>query len=176
MGFTYKVYDQQSIYYITCTVHQWVDVFTRKVYIDILMNSLRHFQAEKGLEIYAWVIMSNHTHLIVGSKKNKLTDIIRDFKKFTAKEIVLCIEYNVHESRKDWLLWLLKKEDHIWFWQEGYHAKEVLSKEFFNTIMDYIHLNPVRAGFVEKEEDYVWSSCSDIYGIRKGLLTLSVFG
>ena len=120
--------------------------------------------------------MSNHCHLIVGSKKNNLSDIIRDFKKFTAKEIVSCIENNVNESRRDWLLWLLKKDEHVWFWQEGYHGKEVLTKEFYQNKVDYIHLNPVRAGLVEKKEEYLWSSCAEIYGVRKGLLELSVFG
>lgn len=175
MGFAYKVYDQQGMYFITCTVHQWVDVFTRRIYIEILIDSLKHCQAHKGLEIYAWVIMSNHCHLIVRSQKNNLSDIIRDFKKFTAKEIISCIESNEHESRKSWLLWLLKKDEKIWFWEEGYHGKEILTKEFFNNKMDYIHLNPVRAGLVEKEEEYTWSSCADLYGIKKGLLDLKEF-
>jgi putative transposase len=175
MGSAYRIYDQQGVYYITCTVHQWVDVFTRKTYIDILLNSLRYCQKEKGLEIYSWVIMSNHCHLIVSSQKNNLCDIIRDFKKFTAKEIVSCIENNTYESRKSWLLWLLKKDGHIWFWEEGYHAKEIVTKEFFLNKQDYIHLNPVRAGLVEKEEEYSWSSCADSYGMRKGALEIVPF-
>lgn len=175
MGFAYRVHDQQGVYYITCTVHQWVDVFTRKIYIDILLDSLKHCQAHKGLEIYAWVIMTNHCHLIVSSNKDNLSGIIRDFKKFTAKEIIARIENNLQESRRSWLLWLLKKDGHIWFWEEGYHAKEILTKEFFINKMDYIHLNPVRAGLVEKEEEYLWSSCGDSYGVRKGALVLMEF-
>ena len=65
------------------------------------------------------------------------------------------------ESRKKWLLWLLKKDEKILFWQDGYHAEEILTQEFFNTKVSYIHLNPVRAGLVFKEEEYVYSSCSD---------------
>ena len=73
------------------------------------------------------------------------------------------------------MLWLLKKEDHIWFWEEGYHGEEIRSREFFNSKVNYIHLNPVRAGIVEKEEDYILSSCCDFYGSRKGLLELEPF-
>lgn len=175
MGFAYRVNDHQGIYYITCTVHQWVDVFTRKTYIDILLDSLKHCQTNKGLEIYAWVIMTNHCHLIVRSNKDNLSNIIRDFKKITAKVIISSIENNLQESRRAWLLWLLKKDGHIWFWEEGYHGKEILTKEFFINKMDYIHLNPVRAGLVEKEEEYLWSSCGDSYGIRKGPLELTEF-
>jgi putative transposase len=161
------------MYFVTCTVHQWVDVFTRKVYIDLLLESLKYCQKNKGLEIYAWVIMSNHCHFILRSSGNKLSDIMRDFKKHTAKKIVKAIEDNDLESRKRWLLWLLKKDDHIWFWEEGYHGEEIFTKEFFNSKLNYIHLNPVRAGLVEKEEEYVYSSCGDLYGTRKGALELT---
>jgi putative transposase len=68
--------------------------------------------------------MANHLHLIVSSKANNLSDVIRDYKKHTAKKIIAAIENNLHESRKSWLLWLLKKEGHIWFWNEGYHGEE----------------------------------------------------
>ncbi len=90
----YKVDDQAGIYFITCTVHQWADVFTRKLYVDILLDSIRFCQQNKGLEVYAWVVMSNHTHLIVSSKTANLSDTIRDFKKFTAKKIVESITTN----------------------------------------------------------------------------------
>jgi len=175
MATAYQVHDQEGVYFITCTVHQWVDVFSRSTYIDILLKSLRFCQQEKGLLIYAWVVMSNHCHLIIGSKKHKLSDIIRDFKKFTAKEIVEAIENNPQESRKSWLLWLLKKDGNIWFWSEGYHGEEIRTKSFYDTKVNYIHNNPLRAGLVEKEEEYIWSSCGDFYGTRKGELVLTEF-
>ena len=175
MGFAYKIYDQEGQYFITCTVHQWVDVFTRRDYIDIFLDSIRFCQSNKGLEVHAWVIMSNHVHMIVSSSKGKLSDTIRDFKKFTATKIVKAIEYNPKESRKRWLLWLLKKEGNIWFWEEGYHGEEIVTKEFFDSKLEYIHMNPVRAGIVEKEEEYMYSSCGDYYGTRKGLLALTGF-
>ncbi len=173
MAHSYRIYDQQGQYFVTCTVHQWVDVFTRTDYVNILLDSLRYCQQNKGLEIFGWVIMTNHIHLIISSKKEKLSDIIRDFKKFTATKIVQEIEANPKESGKRWLLWLLKKENHIWFWEEGYHAEEIISQEFYETKLNYIHLNPVRAGIVEKEEEYLYSSCADHYGVKKGVLVLS---
>ena len=175
MSFAYRVYDQQGIYFVTFTVHQWVDVFTRRSYTDILLENLRYCQQHKGLKIYAWVIMTNHCHLIISAESLKLSDVIRDFKKHTAKKIVEAIEVNESESRKRWLLWLLKKDDHIWFWEEGYHGEEVTSKSFFDSKVDYIHLNPVRAGIVEKEEEYLLSSCGDFYGTRKGFLELELY-
>ena len=170
MGFAYKIYDQHSMYFVTFTVHQWVDVFTRKQYVEIVLESLRFCQKEKGLKIFAWVVMSNHVHLIVRSDENKLSDIFRDFKKFTSTKIVKMIVENKKESRKKWLLWLFKKEDNIWFWEEGYHGEEITSPDFFETKLEYIHQNPVRAGIVENGEDYLYSSCADYLSLRKGML------
>ena len=160
------------MYYVTFTVHQWADIFTRSLYADIVLDSLRFCQKEKGLKIYAWVIMSIHIHLILRSETNNLSDIIRDFKKFTSSKLVEAIETNQKESRRNWLLWLLKKDDKIWFGEEGYHGVEITSLDFFETKLDYIHLNPVRAKIVERAEDYYYSSCADYLGTRKVILDL----
>ena len=85
MAFAYTVKDQGGVDFVTFTVHQWVDVFTRPIYVDGLMESLIYCQKHKGLEVFAWVVMSNHLHLIVRAKNGDLSDIIRDIKKFTAK-------------------------------------------------------------------------------------------
>ena len=172
MAHTYRVNDQEGLYFVTFTVHQWVDVFTRTVYVDLLLESLRYCQKHKRLKIYAWVIMSNHCHLIIRTDGFKLSDVIRDFKKHTSKKIFEAIRNNEKESRKGWLLWLLKKDNHVWFWEEGYHGEEITSQQFCDSKVNYIHLNPVRAGLVEKEEEYLLSSCGDFYGTRKGLLEL----
>lgn len=175
MSLTNRIYNQQGVYFVTFTVHQWVDVFTRNEYNDIVVDSLRYCQKAKGLDIYAWVLMSNHLHLIIGSKENKLSDIIRDFKKFTASKIVEAISNNPKESRKNWLLWLLKKDDAILFWQEGYHGEEIYSPDFYKVKENYIHINPVKAGIVQKEEEYLYSSCGDRYGTNKGFLEICYF-
>jgi putative transposase len=85
------------------------------------------------------------------------------------------ISENNKESRKSWLLKVLHIDNRIWFWEEGYHGEEIYSKAFYDTKVKYIHFNPVRAGFVEKEEEYLYSSASQIYGLRKGMLELSPF-
>ncbi|HYK76630.1 MAG TPA: transposase [Daejeonella sp.] len=175
MAFAYSVKDQGGVHFVTFTVHQWVDVFTRHLYVEELLKSLIYCQKEKGLEIFAWVIMSNHCHLIIRAKNNNLSDIIRDFKKFTAKTIYKAIADNPNESRKKWLLRALSHEGSIWFWEEGYHGEEVLTMDFYNIKLNYIHLNPLRAGIVEKEENYLLSSAGEIYGLRKSRLLLSTF-
>ena len=175
MGYVFQIRDQSAAHFVTFTVHQWIDVFTRNEYKDIIINSLQFCQKNKGLEVYSWVIMSNHIHLIIRSSQDNLSDIIRDFKKFTAAKVIQAIENNPRESRKRWLLWLLKKEDSINFWQDGYHGEEVYSRSFYQTKENYIHQNPVRAGIVMKEEEYLYSSAPVRYGLIKGQLDLNDF-
>lgn len=71
---------------------------------------------------------------------------------------------------------MLSIKERIWFWEEGYHGEEIYKQDFFNSKLDYIHANPVRAGIVEKQEDYLLSSAGDFYGARKGSLQLTSFG
>ena len=175
MGFAYKITDQQGIYFITATVVQWIDVFTRKEYKDIVIGSLEFCRKKKGLNIFGWVIMSNHLHAIVSCGEGfELSDTLRDFKKFTSTQITEAIENNPKESRKNWLVWLLKNKEGITFWQEGNHPEEIRTMDFFRQKLNYIHQNPVRSGIVEKEEEYIYSSARDFYD-KKGLLELSCF-
>src|SRR5687768_11321498 len=117
MAYAYRIHDQQAVYFLTCTVEQWVDVFTRKDYADIVVESLRYCQQHKGLQIFGWVLMSNHLHIIASTRDGfNLSDTLRDFKKYTATQVVKAIEANNRESRKNWLLWLFKKDSSITFW------------------------------------------------------------
>ena len=103
----YQIKSQESAYYLTFQIVFWIDIFSRKVYRDIIIESLRHCQQHKGLGVFAYVIMSNHVHLLVRAENGNLSDIVRDFKKFTSKEIIKAIE-NGTESRKEWMLKLFQ--------------------------------------------------------------------
>ena len=163
------------MYFITCTIVQWIDIFTRSAYADMVVSSLKYCLQHKGLQIYGWVIMSNHIHLIVSCKEGfNLSDTLRDFKKYTAAQIVQAIENNPGESRRSWLVWLLKQNNEITFWQPDNHPEEIKTRDFFNQKLQYIHLNPVRARVLDKEEEYIYSSARDFYG-TKGLLDITDF-
>lgn len=175
----YKINDQTKAHFITATVVDWVDVFSRKAYRDIVIASLSFCIKNKGMILYGYVIMSNHIHLIVQSNEGKLSDLIRDFKKFTAKSILETIE-NEPESRRDWMLKKFEfackshsRNEKYQFWQYGNHPEEIYTEKFLWQKLDYIHLNPVRAGIVEKASHYLYSSASNyVYG--KGLLKIEI--
>jgi len=171
----YVIRDQSAIHFITATVVDWVDVFTRKAYRDSIIECLDYCIKNKAMLVYGYVIMSNHIHLIIQSRDGKLSDLVRDFKKFTAKQILEKIQIEP-ESRREWILERFQKatESHTrnknyQFWQYGNHAEEIYSHEFMWSKLDYIHLNPVRAGILEKASEYIYSSASN-YVNGKGIL------
>lgn len=175
MAFAHRIQDQNAVFFLTCTVHQWVDVFSRKVYADILVDSLRYCQQNKGLKIFGWVIITNHLHLITCCEPpNKLSDVLRDFKKFTSKQIFVAIQKHPQESRKSWMTWLLKEGNDIQFLEPDNHPVEINSNKFFLQKLNYIHQNPVRARITDMEEAYLYSSARDFYG-KKGLLNITHF-
>ena len=176
----YKIRDQQAMHFITFATVQWIDVFTRSDYVIILIESLAYCQKEKGLRVHAFCIMPNHLHLIVSAANSNLSDVIRDFKKFTSAKILKAIEDNTKESRRNWMLWIFKKAGEnnnrntsYQFWQQENHPIECSTEDILRTRMNYLHENPVRAGFVWKVEDYRYSSAIDYYTTRKGLLEIN---
>jgi REP element-mobilizing transposase RayT len=180
----YKIRDQEEIHFITATVVQWIDVFSRQMYSDIIVESLKYCQEHKGLKIYAWCIMSNHIHLVCSTNSpHRLSDVIRDFKKFTSSKIIQAIVTNESESRKNWMLWIFKKageqnkRNEIYqFWQQGNHPIACNTNELLSTRILYVHENPVRAGIIRFAGDYLYSSGIDYYYDKKGLIDIVYAG
>lgn len=101
MSRAYKMRDPEGIYFVTFTVVGWVDVYSRSIYSELIIKNLKYCQQQKGLIIHAWVILTNHIHLILSAgEKPVLPEIIRDFKKYTSRELIKLIEVE-NESRKD---------------------------------------------------------------------------
>lgn len=163
----YVIREQEKAHFITATVVDWIDVFSRKNYRDCIIECFDYCIKNKEMILYGYVIMSNHIHMILQSNDGKLSDLVRDFKKFTAKTILDKIQ-NEPESRREWMLerFKLATETHsrnknYQFWQYGNNAEEIVSEHFLWSKLDYIHMNPVRAGIVLKIEDYIYSSASN---------------
>lgn len=164
------------VYYLTMTVVDWVDIFSRPAYKHLIVDSINYCIANKGLKVYCWCMMSNHVHMIASATDDgSLSDILRDLKKFTSKALIRAIEEEA-ESRRAWMLnrfWFAGKNDprikYYRVWQEGNEAKEINSTAFLEEKMNYIHNNPVKAEVVAHPEDYLYSSARDYAG-EKGLI------
>jgi len=158
MSTKYKATETDQCYFITITTVGWVDVFTRLNQKQVIIEALEYCQKQKGLEIYAYCLMHSHLHMLCKAKEEYvLSDIMRDFKKFTSKKIIKTI-IEEPESRREWMLTYfqkacehLKRPQQYKVWQNGYHAEVAYSNAF-------IHDNPVKDKIVQFPEDYWYSS------------------
>jgi REP element-mobilizing transposase RayT len=178
MSRKFKFKDNDKLYFVSFATVKWIDVFVRPEYKEIVLDSIRYCQREKGLEIYAWCIMTSHVHLIIGSIDKPMESIMRDLKSFTSRKMRVAIQNHPRESRKEWLLWLFEQagqknsNNEDWqFWQQDNHPIELYNVEIMQQKLHYIHQNPVEAGFVDEAKAWIYSSARDYAG-EKGLLDI----
>lgn len=165
----YRKTTPDELYFVTLTVAGWVDVFSREEYKNILIENLKYCQEKFNLEIFAYVIMTNHLHMVARRQDGELTELLGRLKSYTAKKIIEEIEKNPQESRKEWLLNVFEhfaktntqySRYHVWSYTN--HPLHLHSAKVIDQKVDYIHQNPVRAGIATKPEYYIYSSaCTD---------------
>ncbi len=160
-----KIYEGE-INFVTLTVVGWINIYTRRIYCEFIMESLRHCHDNKGLILYSYVLMTNHLHMVVSSE-NMLSAILRDFKSFTCKRIVALVRENPKESRKRWILREFRTSGaknrankKYQLWQNGNYPTIIYSDSVKAQKIEYIHQNPVKAGFVDEPEYYRYSSAN----------------
>ncbi len=192
MSRKYKFHNPEGLYFISFATVYWIDVFIRNEYKNILIDSWKYCQKNKGLKIHAWVIMTSHVHMIISSHDNKLENIIRDMKSWTSSELKKSIKLNPQESRREWMLWMMERagkknsnNDNFQFWQQHNKPIELLNNEMMQQKLDYIHnnlakrshdaiaSNPVEEGIVFRSGDYVYSSAKNYCG-EKGMLDIVI--
>jgi REP element-mobilizing transposase RayT len=177
MSRNYKFHNPAAAYFVSFAVVDWLDVFTRNEYKDILVDSLQFCQKEKGMEIFSWCIMTNHVHLVFRStSERKPQDLLGDLKRFTSKALIKAIQDNPRESRKENLLEKFSiagsKSSNVkdfQFWRHDNKPIELWSNKVIFQKINYIHNNPVKTGFVFKPESYPYSSAVDYSG-EKGMI------
>jgi putative transposase len=170
MSRKYKFREANGAYFISFATVYWIDVFTRVDYFDLMIESFDYCRKQKGLELYGYCIMPSHVHLIFRSSLGDPSGLIRDLKGFTSKKMLKAIEENSQESRKEWLLWMFekagKKNSNVQFkqfWQQNNQPIEIWSLKVFEQKLNYIHNNPLEAGFVTNPIDWKYSSARN-YG------------
>src|SRR5690606_4084126 len=136
-------------YFITTTVVGWVDMFSRSRYCEMIIDSFEYYQTRLGISFYAYVIMPSHIHMIVQSDQAKVPVFLRDFKRYTARQIIDSIVNEPGENRKNWLIPLFKQfagnkkqNPKYQFWQKTNYPVLLYDDKIFDQKMDYIHNNP----------------------------------
>lgn len=174
MSSRYKAYDSDKAYFITMTVIEWIDLFTRRNHRETIIETLKYCQKHKGLEIYGYVIMPSHIHMLCRMQEGFIfSDFIRDFKRHSAKQLIRNI-LEQPESRREWLIEKFeaagKKHQQAYkIWQEGYHTIDTWSHKFIYQKLNYIHNNPVEDKIVANPEDYLYSSARNYAGLESVL-------
>lgn len=171
MSRKYKFHNPSAAYFVTFATVRWVDVFTRHIYFSILAESLEYCRHHKGMELFAYVFMPNHVHMVIRSTKEDPSGLLRDFKGFTSRKLIKTIKENPGESRKEWMLKIFEKAGNarsnvseMQFWQQHNHPMELWNDAIVKQKVDYIHYNPVKAGLVTNPEDWKYSSARNYAG------------
>jgi putative transposase len=178
MSRKYKFLNKEGLYFVSFATINWIDVFIRPVYNEIIVESLIYCKNNLGMQLYCWCIMPSHIHLIFSATDNNPQTVMGRFKEHTAKQVIKAISENTQESRKEWMLWMFKRAGakssnvtNYQFWQHDSHPIELWSPPVIEQKADYIHNNPVEAGFVTEAAYWKYSSAIDYSG-GKGLIDI----
>jgi REP element-mobilizing transposase RayT len=171
MSRKYKFYDPGLPYFVSFATIKWIDLFIRGAYNTIIIESLKFCQENKGLIIHGWCIMTSHVHLIVSSEDKPLEDIMRDLKSYTSRKLKEEIVNHPQESRKEWMIELFKTagesnvNNNQWqLWQQHNQPTALDNSKKLEQRLNYLHENPVAAGFVEQPQEWRYSSAVDYAG------------
>ena len=159
----FRVYDGAYPHFVTSTVVHWIPVFCRDDYFRVLVDSLRYCVEHKGLLVHGYVVMPNHFHAVLSQTEGRVSDVMRDMKKHTAKAIAAKLET---DGRLTWLNAMRRaagREGGVRVWDEAFHPEQVHSEPFFRGKLEYMHKNPVRAGYVVDPCEWRYSSAAAYY-------------
>ena len=168
----YVITEPDKPHFLTCTVVEWLPVFTRPDAVAILLDTWRHQREHAGLRLYGWVVLENHLHFV--AQAPRLDKCVASFKSFTAGRLVDLLEQRRAEPIPKRLRFAKpahRSDRQHQFWQEGSHAEMVISDVVMRQKLDYIHYNPVKRGYVELPEHWRYSSAPNYAG-GEGLIEI----
>jgi putative transposase len=171
----YRIVDDNYAYFITSTIVEWIPVFTSEKYYRIIIDTIKFYQLHNNLEVFAFVILPEHFHMVMRCKELKKT--IQNIKMYSAKLII-------SELRKDNKLEVLNKlssckkeykvNSNYQVWQEGFHPQVILNEKIYAQKINYIHYNPVRRGLVDEITDWKYSSAGFYFNDTESLIEINV--
>lgn len=170
----YRFGDGHFPHFLTQTVVAWLPVFSRPDLVEIVLDSWRFLQRERGIVILSWVIMENHLHWIAAGPD--LSKRVGESKSFTATSIIKRLQRMGAQTLLQELSYfkLRHKTDQVHqVWQESSHPQVIETEAVMWQKLEYIHNNPLRRGYVDKPEHWRYSSARDYAG-QKGLLDVCV--
>lgn len=169
----YVITEPDRPHFLTCTVMEWLPLFSRPALVEIVLDCWRYQQKHQGLQLYGYVVMENHLHYL--AQADDLCRCVASFKSFTARKAIEHL-HSIGATKALERLRVAKrmhKHDREYqFWQEGSHAELVCSEAVMHQKLEYIHYNPVRRGYVDLAEHWRYSSARNYAG-APGLLKIA---
>ena len=148
--------------FYTATIYKWQNLLADDKHKDIIINSLKFLVTKKRIELNAFVIMSNHIHLIWQPLFGfSPTDIQSSFMKYTAQQLKRSLTKNKPEALQSFKVNKYDREYQIW--KRSPLGIELITPAVFEQKLNYIHYNPVSAGLCTNPEDYYYSSARFYY-------------
>jgi putative transposase len=156
-------------YFVTCTVINWLPIFETESFCRIVVDSLNFLSEQKNTAVNAFVVMPSHLHAILWPAAGvHLSDVLRDFKRHSSRQIsstARLLGERGYLSAFSTARKLGRKADRSTFkvWQDGFHPEAIYSNAFAEQKINYIHQNPVRAGFAKTILDWAYTSAHAYY-------------
>jgi REP element-mobilizing transposase RayT len=166
----YRFHEREHPYFLTDTITAWLPVFAQPENAQIVLESWRFLQRERGILIFGWVIMENHLHWIAAGEN--LPEQAARFKSYTARKVIDRLKASKHEAVLNQLRYFKlpdRSRQEYQLWQQGSHPQQITSDAMMEQKLAYIHNNPVRRGYVDEPAHWRYSSARDYEG-QKGLL------
>ena len=143
--------------FFTATCLNWTDVLRQDQYKDIVIDSLRFMVRNERAIVYAFVIMTNHIHLVwqfIGQHQREAVQ--RDFLKFTSQQILKDLRNKKSTLQLELLVNASDRKFQVW--ERNPLSIPLVSEKMTEQKIKYIHENPVRKGWCVHPEDYHYSS------------------
>lgn len=146
-----------KIHFVTFGVYRHIPVFRCKFCAEEFLSNLRHYCDGEKCKLHGYVIMPDHVHLLVEIElSNNISNLIRNIKKYFTYLI------QTHLNKKLPVDMNLFHQNNVFqFWERGFDEVTISSNKMFWVKLNYMHNNPVKAGIVDKAENYLFSSAMD---------------
>ncbi len=156
---------EYPVHFISGYVRYRVPLFELRPDIArLFVEALCFYRRKYGLQIFGFVVMPDHYHLLLGFPPVlRISNFLRDFKSYVGKQVVerlqaegaftLLDRFRNSRSRKRF------RDPKYRVLQPDNDDRVIYSEKFFRQKLDYIHSNPVKKGLVPIAAEYPWSSC-----------------
>lgn len=153
----YRILEGVYIYFVTFAIVEWLPVFIEESTCKNITDSLNFCIQNKSLRVNAYVVMSNHLHAVVFDgdfDSERLKHTLDDFRKFTGRQLADYCDAHCSLVFGEAFRRAAGEDRQRRVWQPTQHPEGIVSEQFWQQKVNYIHENPVRKGLVTRPEDW----------------------